>query len=41
MNRAYINAGIGALELYANLMGSRGSAIRNAGSISQARLSAS
>lgn len=38
MNQAYINAGIGALELYANLVGRRS---RTAGSARTSRLSGS
>ena len=40
MNRAYINAGIGALELYANLAG-RGGRSRSASGVRASRLSGS
>lgn len=40
MRRAYVNAGLGALELYANVMGGRGRS-RNAASMSSGRTSGS
>lgn len=42
MNQAYINAGIGALELFANLAGRRSSGgMRNAASATSGRTSGS